>query len=244
MDTRSIIHAKDSNPHFAQEFNLDYSRLLNYIDKNSRGQLLGRGLDPNFRPPLGGIYEYQLATINGENGWIYDDAGNHLEFLTWFAGLNDDKSQKLRARVSKRSAACLTTRETVLEGNTLSLLSDWASENWGHFVLDSISKLALLKKHKISLDQFDQILVPDFPGNHARYLLDLTISDTQKLIKCRRGKNFKATNLWAISIPAYKRCYSADVTSYYQGLVNDTNINEPNLFIRYYNRSVLRIHTH
>jgi capsular polysaccharide biosynthesis protein len=81
--------------------------------------------------------------------------------------------ERPRQREVQRLAHARTAE--VLPGRTLALLSDWASTNWSHFLLDAMARRYLVERAGIDLSTVDRVLVPGLTSPTARFFLDTTL---------------------------------------------------------------------
>ena len=97
-------------------------------------------------PPLG-IGVVTDATVNGTNSWITVD-GEVLSSTTWFGDAFDAEAPPEPA----------TSSDVHLRGVSLSLLSDFASHNYGHLLYDGLPRLDLALRAGIDLRDVDHVL--------------------------------------------------------------------------------------
>ncbi len=108
-----------------------------------------------------GVAEMEGGLINLQRGHIFDAEGN----FAIDAAFADWKLAQYRQLHWRRKP------ERTLKGRTLSILSEFADFNFGHFLMDAIGRVALLRKAGIAMDGFDHYLVPNMPGQEAQRVL-------------------------------------------------------------------------
>ena len=105
---------------------------------------------------------------------------------------------------------------TPLPGTTLSLLSDFASDNYCHFLLDALARLALVEAAGIDLDTVTTILVPKPCSENARRLLAALPLPAEKIVTIEaepRGR-FLPERLIAPTFPGAPGCYGPLVPAF------------------------------
>ena len=95
--------------------------------------------------------------------------------------------------------------ETV-RGTLVSLGTDYASSNYGHYLMDSLPRLALLEDAGVRIAEADHIYVT-VPGPHAARLLDeLGVPSAQRIL-ARPGVAVRADTVIVTSYPGSRRNY-------------------------------------
>ena len=95
--------------------------------------------------------------------------------------------------------------ETV-RGTLVSLGTDYAFWNYGHYLMDSLPRLALLEAAGIRIAEADHIYVT-VPGAHAARLLDELGVPTAQRILARPGAAVRADTVIVASYPGSRRNY-------------------------------------
>ncbi len=93
-----------------------------------------------------------------------------------------------------------------VNGTLISLATDHAHRNHGHFLLDALPRIALLESAGLSLDDADHILCST-PGPSADRLLESLGIDPAKRIRPRPGKAVQAEHSIVTSIPGTPTAY-------------------------------------
>ena len=174
----------------------------------------GRLLQP--RIPELGVLEIEGATLVRPWGWLISAEGVMLTNHTWFshgfdaAGCHAGRFARFVDHVLRNVDA------TPLPGTTLSLLSDFASDNYCHFLLDALSRLALVEAAGIDLDGVSTILVPKPCSENARRLLAALPLPAEKIvtIEAEPRVRFLPERLIAPTFPGAPGCYGPLVPAF------------------------------
>ena len=108
-----------------------------------------------------GVLTIEDGRVFGAHGWVLGANGAVLTELSWYEGPNE--------RIVLPASL---PRPRRVNGTCLSLVSDWSSRNYAHFLLDALGRLAVLDEAGISLSEFDRIYCPTPPSPAAAGLLD------------------------------------------------------------------------
>jgi hypothetical protein len=148
------------SPLYAQKFNATWHKvyepvLLQRQAPVNYGTLvvdLQRRLDNEF--PEAGLLELNKVLLYGINGWVFSHEGYLLPDHSWY-GRNVSEMRVPRLGLLPKSKR--------LRGVCLSLASDFAVGSYGHFLLDSISRLELFHKAGFKVSDVDYIFCPPPP---------------------------------------------------------------------------------
>ena len=91
-------------------------------------------------------------------------------------------------------------------GTALSLATRSADSNYGHFLLDSVGRLALVEKAGIGMDRIDHV-VGAVPSEGARRILKRAGVPLDRLILTREGVSIQPDVLLAPTFPGTRRNY-------------------------------------
>jgi len=206
---RTVLYDKSpkwlTSPEYAEKFNAKWHKVYEPTP-NSRppvvycGTLvadLQRRIDPEF--PEAGVLELTNALIYGKAGWIFSKEGYLLPDHSWYGRhVNEMRAVPRFLPRGKRR----------LEGVCLSIASDFAFNNYAHFLLDSISRLELFKKAGFKLSDADHIFCPKPPSKTAQRLFDQLGIPVSKCIWANGNKNaVHAETLLAPTFPGTRRNY-------------------------------------
>jgi len=150
-------------------------------------------LDPEF-PDLG-VLELEEGYVIGPDGWVVSREEYLLPEHSWY-GLHMNN-----IRLSKRPFEVVR-----LKGVCLTLASDWAADNFGHFLLDSVTRFDLFKKAGFDVTDVDHVYYAA-PNNHSDRFLEMMGIPREKLIKATRGMALQADIVLAPSFPGARRNY-------------------------------------
>lgn len=163
---------------------------------------------PRHIPALG-VLRLEGARLFQPEGWILGAEGLVLADHTWFSGdFKEDAGDEGRLEGMIRREL-RRVEETPLPGTTLSLLSDFAQGNYGHFLLDALGRLALVEAAGIDPGSVDRILVPR-PGSKsaARILAAMDLpAEKLVLVDAQPRRVFVTERLVAPTFPGAPRCY-------------------------------------
>jgi capsular polysaccharide biosynthesis protein len=103
-----------------------------------------------------GVLELPGGRVFGSHGWVVGADGAVLPELSWYGG------------PSNRIGLPRPLPEPIrLEGTCLSLVSDWSSSNYAHYLLDGLGRLALFLAAGFSLRDVDHVYCPTPPAPAA-----------------------------------------------------------------------------
>jgi capsular polysaccharide biosynthesis protein len=157
--------------------------------------------------PEFGIIEIPAGCVFGKHGWVLGKKNVLLPDLSWYGEPNE------RMRLPRMLRPCR------LHGTCLSLASDWSSENYAHFLLDAIGRLALYRKLERSLPPVDWVYCPKPPSPAAATLLERLGIESAKTVWAEPGVFFRADLLLVPSCPVHALTYQPWLTRFLQGLV-------------------------
>ncbi|GFD77585.1 hypothetical protein KUL118_04470 [Tenacibaculum sp. KUL118] len=164
--------------------------------------------EPLTRFPVIGMFRVDNARVYCSFGAILDASDNIIPHTLW---LQDTPSQ-IRLPLPPEKMAT-----TPLKGVSLSLLSESAEGNYGHFLLDGIGRLAILAKHDASLiEKVDNVIVSGSEKPWKVRLLSQFGIDRKKIRWLDGNKGFVCDVLWASSFPGAKRTYPHWLPSYFR----------------------------
>lgn len=173
------------------------------------GRLLRREI-----PELG-VLEIEGATIIRPWGWLIGPEGAVLVDHTWFSH-EFDEAGRHEGRFAWFVDHVLRNAEaTPLPGTTLSLLSDFATNNYCHFLLDALGRLPLVEAAGIDLDGIDRILVPEPCSENARRILAAVSLPAGKtvLVAAEPKTRFLPERLIAPTFPGAPACYVPSIAA-------------------------------
>jgi hypothetical protein len=155
----------------------------------------------DFSPMLPQIPDLGLLTLAkgllfGSQGWVFSSDRYFLRDCSWFGETADSFLLPSHLKNPQK-----------LHGVCLSLASDYAKDNYAHFVLDSMSRLEIFKRAGGSLDEVDHIYLPRPPSTTAGQVMAALGIPPKKCIWAEDNRLIKANVLIATSFPGLKRNY-------------------------------------
>jgi Glycosyltransferase 61 len=149
-------------------------------------------LDPI--PDLG-VLTISNGTVVGPSGLVLTKEGLLLEDASfWRDRTKGVPDSARRAEVEK------------VRGTLVTLGSDYAFGNYGHYLMDSLPRLSLLEDAGVRIADADHIYVT-VPGPHAARLLDELGVPTAQRIVARPGAAIRADTVIVASYPGSRRNY-------------------------------------
>ena len=148
--------------------------------------------------PSLGVATLPGGYLLGMQGWAFTPKKQCLVDASWY-GSDLSVGQLPRAFGRPRE----------LSGTCLSLASDFAGDNYGHYLLDSLSRLELFKRTGGRLDAVDHVFIAKPPSRSARRTLEAMGIPIEKCVWADRGDWIRAEQLVVISFPGLKRNYPA-----------------------------------
>lgn len=151
-----------------------------------------------FYSPEFGVLELHGGGVFGIHGRVIGLHGILLPELSWYMGPSDN------IRLPRRLPTPLR-----LQGTCLSLLSDWSSRNYSHYLLDGLGRLGLFLKSGLSLSDVDYVCCPNPPSAAAATLLDRLAIPPEKRIMAAPDVLIYADVLFVPSFPAPSLVYQS-----------------------------------
>jgi hypothetical protein len=154
-----------------------------------------------------GVYLFKGATTYFDSGLIKLKNNKYFITSTWFSdNIDDMKYVSSPKKCQKRQ----------LKGLSLLLTSEFASNNYGHFLLDGLGRLAIFQKYDIALiDKCDWIIVSGPESRWKSKLLNRLQIPSSKTIWASKNDAFHCEQLYAASFPGIKRFYSSWLCEYF-----------------------------
>lgn len=165
-----------------------------------RVDLLGR-IDPHL-PDLG-VLEISGALVLGKHGWIVSRDGFLLPEQSWYG--RDVERMRLPARLPTG---------TVLPGTSLSLASDFAARSYGHYLLDSLSRMHVFLAAGFTLDAVDHVVCQRPPTAEAALHFSRLGVPAEKCVWIADGTAWRPERLLSPGFPGTKRNYPGWVPAY------------------------------
>lgn len=150
--------------------------------------------------------------VVSEHGWVVS-ARNEVVLDSSFV------HEEARFRYFETDAQLRLLKK--LPGDVLVLTSTWSSVNYGHALLDAVSRLAIVRSAGLSTDRFDWFLVPEYVSTEVDFVLDRAGIPAERRIRAESSTNIRAANLWATGFPGTPRCYPRFVPDFLRSLLTD-----------------------
>jgi hypothetical protein len=141
-----------------------------------------------------GVLALPVGRLVGADGWPVTRSGHLVLSATAYAAIPSD-------RVASHSFPLGRVRR--LRGVALSLCSDWADSNYGHFLVDALSRVHLMDRGPIPLAAVDHVVVPQFAD--AQAWLDRADVPRSKVVWSEQGTDLVADLLVVTSYPRAQR---------------------------------------
>ena len=149
-------------------------------------------VDPVF--PEAGVLELERPLLEGINGRVFGGDGTLLPDHTWYGRNVQEMECSAERPLGGR-----------VPGVSLSLGSDFAHKNIGHFVLDSLTRLHLFAKAGIRPENMDHIFCPVPPTPLARRLFDRLELPASKCIWLDAATAASPDVLFVATMPGTRR---------------------------------------
>ena len=150
-----------------------------------------------------GVLQLNEGRVLCPQGWIFSKEDYLLPEHSWFG-----------RHVSEMKVPSRLPEETYIKGNVLSLLSDWAETNYGHFLLESLTRYHLFQKAGFSINDVDYILCAGTDDCRRRIFIERLGIPLDKCMWVCKDKLVTAKNLFVTSYPGIRRNYQPWVPRY------------------------------
>jgi capsular polysaccharide biosynthesis protein len=171
----------------------------------SRDAGFGESVD-NAMPELG-VLGLSNARILGPDGWLVTEDGSLLHESTWYG-----------SSFSRHPRSIAYGRVLPLSGTCLSLASDFAGGNYGHFLLDCLGRLALFQKSGLSFEDVDYVYLPKPASETAAKLVCKLGIPMHKCVWAGEG-DVQADLVIGTSFPGLRRNYAPWLTDFFRAQV-------------------------
>ncbi|HEY9641848.1 MAG TPA: glycosyltransferase family 61 protein [Coleofasciculaceae cyanobacterium] len=195
-----------TSPLYAEKFNAKWHKVYERMP-NKRpppiyyGALVAENLQARVdnELPETGVLELNNARLYGDSAWIFSKEGYLLADHSWYG----------RHVNEMRNVPRFLPKGRRLEGVCLTLVSDFATDSYAHFLLDSISRLDLFYKAGFRLSEIDHILCPKPPSKTAQRLFDQLGIPSSKCVWANENKGsvIHIEKLLAPTFPGTRRNY-------------------------------------
>lgn len=166
-------------------------------------------LDP-IVPAIGAIESSKLY-VAGSEGLVCTAEGVILDDHSWFRGHSDQMKPPRGLQEVQH-----------LPGRAVSIMSDWATGSYGHFIQDVLPRFAILERLGLNISLFDHIIGPA-PNEFCFSLLEKLGVDRQKLVQPKWGVALKPELLVATTLPGSRRSMQPWSVDFIRKNLNDTH---------------------
>lgn len=178
----------------ANWFKFEEEEEYDYTSVNLKGDTSYWGLNLKSKIPENGIYKI-------ENGICFDDGMSlcpkeRKPFidLYWFS---DGRHNSLSKKLYKRTINNLIRKN----GKCLNLCTPWADVNYGHFILDCITKLEIVENASpVKLEDFDYILLQNNKSTECQHLIDFFKIPRNKILYTASNCQYQFDELYTPSL--------------------------------------------
>lgn len=158
------------------------------------------------RVPDLGVLELSRPIVAGVHGWIFTSDGFLLPEHSWFGH-----------QVERMSLPRQVPAGTPLTGTSLTLGSDFAWRSYGHYLLDSLSRMHLFLAAGFTLDDVDHVLCHRPPTSEAALHFSRLGVPEEKCIWLAKGAAWVPERLLAPSFPGARLNYPRWVAAFLKG---------------------------
>ncbi len=153
--------------------------------------------------PESGLMKLRNALLIGTPGWIETAQGMLLSGHTWYGKNTEEIKDDIEYDVE------------IIPGSCLTLTSDWSTVNYGHFLLDGLSRLHIFDSINPDLSTIDYIYCPTNLESSIRLINKIGLP-VEKCICPQKNKALKFDVLYAPSFPGIRRVYPFWVPSFFK----------------------------
>lgn len=159
--------------------------------------------------PAVGIAQLKNARLHGIHGWVFNRDGILFPDQSWFGSDVDGMARHME--IPRK-----VPQGEIIKGTTLTIASDFATYVYGHYVIDSLARLALFYKAGFSLDDLDYVFLPAPLKGHGEVLFNLLGIPREKCIWANDGRTLRCENLISPSFPGLRRNYTPWVVDFFR----------------------------
>jgi len=146
--------------------------------------------------PAAGVLELERPLLLGIHGWVFSADGCLLPDHSWYGRNVHEMNLPEKVPAGDR-----------VPGACMSLVSDFAYKNVGHFVLDTLPRMHLFAKAGIRVDDVDHVFCPVPPTPLARRLFERLEIPVSKCIWVDSRTAVRPDALFVATFPGTRRNY-------------------------------------
>lgn len=171
-----------------------------------------------------GVYTIENGLLSCNNGWGLTREYKLILETTWFTGFSSELGkQHISVPVFPQK----------LNGRVLSLLSDFAINNYGHLLLDALGRYGIYLEGGFSEKDFDHVIVPGKPNQRTIEWTQKMGIPTSKVVWSYHYDFLKADELMLTSFPGIRRSYLSSTVNFLRKKLGDyPNAEKRKLYIQ------------
>lgn len=178
--------------------------------------------EPPDRIPSTAVLEVPNGRVAGHDGWAIARGNVLIGDATFIA-------ESARYREFERLGPAATERR--LPGATLTLASAFSSANYGHALLDSIGRLAIVERAGIDLSTIDHVIVPGFRAPTIDRILRTVGIPERKIVRLGPREHVIAERLLVTSFPGLASSYPTWLAPWFRKTLEATPAPSHRLFV-------------
>lgn len=164
------------------------------------------------RVPDLGVLELSRPRVLGRQGWIFTSEGFLLPEQSWYG-----------QEVERMSLPERLPTGTPLPGTSLTLGSDFAWRSYGHYLLDSLSRVHLFLAAGFTLDDVDHVICHRPPTSEAALHFSRLRVPEEKCVWLAEGDAWVPERLLAPSFPGGRKNYPRWVATFLKDTCGTTS---------------------
>lgn len=159
-----------------------------------------------------GVYELTVALVDLRSGWVYTAKGELLLESTWYTGYPDDVADQ-KINVARFPQP--------LDGNILSLVSDFSVVNYGHKLYDSFGRYYLFENSDLNINEIDFVILPGKKSERWLRVAKRLGIPGKKVLWANEFDFVKVKRLFVTSYPGKRRNYPSWLVNYLKDMLSD-----------------------
>ncbi len=172
---------------------------------NYRPELMLAHVAP--RLPAAGVAILPDTRVVSPDGWLIGPGDCFLTDHSWYrtAPEHCPVTWALRLAPDRR-----------FPGTTLTLVSDFAFENYAHLLLDALPRMHLVERAGFTWDRIDRVIVPDLSSPGRRRLAEIARIPEEKMVAVSSFRVAECATLIAPNFPGVRRNTPPWVTEFWK----------------------------
>lgn len=161
------------------------------------------------------------GSVLGPQGWAFTSENALVPECSWY-GADFPAGQYPLA----------FARERRLKGTCLSIASEFARDNYGHFMLDCVPRLGIALAAGVDLASIDHFYLPRPPSRSAERVLAAAGVDPARCVWAVGRERIRADRLLVTSFPGRRRDYPSSTPAFLRALFPGKSAPSRRIFIR------------